>query len=163
MPNNVQTGRSLIRIYARLKGELDKAKYDEDVLIEAKRARAYIRHIVALMPLLNVDFEPSSIKAVRTRVRIGPLPHGGMRKGALAVLKQDGGYMNYRDLANGILARSKKVLDVADMRDFVQKLREALFFMSEKGSVVYESPIKFGAWEKNQRVKLSPTLFRQAD
>jgi hypothetical protein len=83
--------KSLTGIYARLKGELIKAADGEDVLIESKAAKAYMRHIAALMPLLGAEFEPKEIKPWKSRLRSGPLGHGGMRTAALTLLKSNGG------------------------------------------------------------------------
>lgn len=61
--------KSLTSIYARLRGELLKAKNDEDVLIESKAAKAYMHHIDGLMPLFGAEFEPKGFNA--------GLTHGG--------------------------------------------------------------------------------------
>ena len=120
-----------------------------------------MRCIEGLMPLLNVDFDPESIKAVRTRVQIGPLEWGELRTGTLVVLKDNGGWMNAREIAEALLARRRALLDQRDMKHFVQKVREALFFQMRAGAVERELDIEPTQGDRIQRYRLSRTLFRR--
>lgn len=150
-----------MRLYGRLKGELRKAATDEEPLITPEVSRKYMRCIEGLMPLLNVDFDPEAIKAVRTRVQIGPLEWGELRTGTLVVLKDNGGWMNAREIAEALLARRRALLDQRDMKHFVQKVREALFFQMRAGAVERELDIEPTQGDRIQRYRLSRTLFRR--
>lgn len=147
-------------MYVRLKGELRKAACDEEALLDPEAARRYMGHVEGLMPLLGVDFDPSELKAVRTRVQVGPLDWGDLRSGSLAVLKGRGDWMTYREIAEALLARRQKDLDVPTMAKFVQKVREALFFQTRAGAVERELAIGFGVHDQKQRFRLSRTMFR---
>lgn len=67
--------QGLIRIYGRLQGELDKDKDNRDALIDPAQSKVLVGHIEGLMPLFGVDFDPASVRTVRTCVRdpIGPI------------------------------------------------------------------------------------------
>lgn len=52
--STTQTARGLLRIYARLKGELVKQRSGEDVMMEACEAARVMEHIAALPPFLGV-------------------------------------------------------------------------------------------------------------
>jgi hypothetical protein len=82
-----QTARNLIRLYARLKGEVQKATDGEDTFMWANEAKAYMRHISRLMVLLGIDWHPGDIRPVKTRVQSGPLPWSKLRPRILAVLR----------------------------------------------------------------------------
>jgi hypothetical protein len=155
-----QTARGLLRIYGRLKGELAKARSGEDVFMEPDEARAYMAHIKGLMPLLGVDFDPKAIRTVRSREQVGPLSHGGMRGGTLAVLKRNGGWMTYREIMQAHLTRSGAKLNKEEERHFLQKIREALFFLTKDGAVERELNISVGKTDELQRFRLSRKMFR---
>jgi len=147
-------------LYIRLKGELRKAACDEEALLDPAAAKSYMKHIEGLMPLLGVDFDPDLLKPVRTRVQIGPLDWGDLRSGTLAVLKGHGDWMTYRGIAEALLSRRQKDLDVPNMAKFVQKVREALFFQMKAGAVERELAIGLGVHDQKQRFRLSRKMFR---
>lgn len=159
----LQTARALILMYGRLKGELDKSARGEAVLIHPGDAELHMSRIIGLMPLLGVDFDPTVVKTVRTRIQVGPLDWGNLRTGTLTVLRAHGGWMSYREIAEALLARNRKqqTLDVAGMSRFVQKVRESLFFQTKGGLVERESDIGVGESDLIQRFSLSRTKFRQ--
>lgn len=90
-----QAARCLLRLYARLRGELEKANDGEAVLVRRDDAMRAMGHIAALMPILEVDFDPSALKPVRTRIRVGPLKHGELRTSILAALRAGADWMTY--------------------------------------------------------------------
>jgi hypothetical protein len=50
-----QTARDLIRLYARLKGEVQKSTDGEDTFMWANKAKVSMRHISRLMVLMGID------------------------------------------------------------------------------------------------------------
>ena len=155
----LQTARGLIRLYARLKGEQWKRLKGEACFIEADQVGAYMAHIAALMPLLNVNFVPANIKPVRTRLQVTPMDYGDIRGGILKALKKTREWMTYAEVADAVLAAHHLTLPPARYRHFLQKLREAMFFLKREGAVLQEKEIAFGQGEQLQRWMLSPTMF----
>jgi hypothetical protein len=92
----MQTGRALIRLHQRLRGELAKQQYGEQLLVTIKTVRRAMIAIEALMPILGVDFDESLLRVVRNRVRVSPLGHGGMRAGILSALRMCQKAMTYQ-------------------------------------------------------------------
>ena len=156
----VQTAQALVRLFGRLKGELSKASAGEDVMIPIGDVELHMSRIIGLMPLLGIDFDPEAVKTVKTRVQAGPLKWGNLRSGTLAVLRHRGDWMTYREIAEALIARNGKTLDVALMSKFVQKVRESLFFQMKAGTVERELEIASGVMDQNQRFRLSRTRFR---
>ena len=156
----LQTARGLLRIHARLRGELAKAKDGQDVFLEPDDARAAMGHIAALMPLLGVRFDPSAMKPIRTLPKIGPLGYGDVRAGILAALRASGGWMTCSELADAVLAKHRVTLDVPTHAHFLQKLREAAHALASQDAVERESALKFGEFAGLQRWRLSQRLFR---
>ncbi len=156
----VQTARGLLRIYARLRGELAKAKDGEELLMMPADAHAAMNHIEALMPLLAVRFDPSALKPIRTRPKIGPLGYGDVRGGVLAALRAHGGWMSYTELADAVLAKHKATLASPAYAHFLQKLKEAAHVLAKQGAVEREFALKFSYSASVQRLRLSQTLFR---
>jgi hypothetical protein len=150
-----QTARGLIRFYVRLKGELAKANAGEEVLLNPEAAQAAMNHITALMPLLGVDFDPSRLKAVRTYPKVGPLEYGDVRAGVQAVLRAaKGGWMTFREIADGILCRHGLTLSPPQYRHFLQKVREATHLLKTRGFVEPERILKLGENTAEQRWRL---------
>ena len=156
----LQTARGLLRIHARLRGELAKAKDGQDVFLQPDDARAAMGHIAALMPLLGVRFDPSAMKPIRTLPKIGPLGYGDIRAGILAALRASGSWMTYPELVDAVLAKHRVTLDVPAHAHFLQKLREAVHALAGQGAVEKESALKFGDYASVQRCRLSQRLFR---
>lgn len=158
-----QTARNLIRLYARLKGEVQKATDGEDTFMWANEAKAYMRHISRLMVLLGVDWHPGDIRPVKTRVQSGPLPWAKLRPGVLAVLRANykKGWVSYEEIAIAILAREGVKVDQKDMKLFKQRIREGCWFLVRDGFIEKEYPaMKPTDPEKLQRFKLSSKRFR---
>lgn len=149
-----QTARGLIRIYARLKGELAKANDGEEVMVPPDQALAAMEHIAALMPLLGTEFVPSKLRPLRTRPHIGPLGYGDVRSGVLAALRHRGGWMTYNELADAVLRRNRLTLSPEHRRHFLQKLREATHALRKQGLVEPEHNLKLGDHATEQRWRL---------
>lgn len=157
-----QTARNLIRLYARLKGEVQKATDGEDTFMWATEAHAYMRNISRLMVLLGIDWHPGDIKPVKTRVQSGPLPWSKLRPRILAVLRanREKGWMSYEEIAIALLAREGVSLDQKEMKLFKQRVREGCWFYVQRGFIEKEKPgMKPTDAEKLQRFKLSAKRF----
>lgn len=157
-----QLARGLIRLHARLRGELQKAADDEELLVEPEAAWAAMAHAEALIGFLGVHFEPLDIKPVRTRPRAGHLPHGKLRTEILVVLKLSGEWLTYREIAQSIITRNQLTLEPAQHRHFLQKLREAALALCTKGLLEREAPLQLGDASTLQRMRLSRRMFRPA-
>lgn len=95
--------QDLIRLYQRLAGELEKRKVGESQLLGREAAEAGMHHIRALLELLRVDFDPRRIKPRRSRVQIGPLDYGGVRRGILRTLKAADAWMTYAEIVDALI------------------------------------------------------------
>lgn len=157
-----QTARNLIRLYARLKGEVQKAVDGEETLMWPSQAKTYMRYITSLMTLLGVDWDPSRIKPVKSRPKNGPLPWAKLRPVVLAVLRANGGWMTYEDIAQGILKRGRVSLDGSPMSLFRQRVREGCWFLVRDGLIEKETPVRSPESDKLQRFRLSSKRFRTA-
>ena len=160
--STAQTARGLLRIYSRLKGELVKAQTGEDVMVHSDEAQQVMAHIEALMPFLGVNFDPTALKPVRTRVLVGPLDFGDMRAGVPAQLRVRGDWMTYVELVDPILAQHRVTLTPSQRKHFLQKLREGAHFLMKAGAVECETAIDDGHRDGRtpQRWRLSRTMFR---
>ncbi|MES2784255.1 MAG: hypothetical protein V4684_02245 [Pseudomonadota bacterium] len=159
-----QTARSLIRLYARLKGEVQKAVDGEEALMWPSQAKTYMRYITSLMTLLGVDWDPSLIKPRKTRAKNGPVPWAKLRPGVLAVLRANKGWMTYEEIAVAILKREGVTVEGAPMSLFRQRVREGCWFLVRDGLIEKETPSRRPESEKLQRFRLSAKRFRlQAD
>lgn len=160
--STTQTARGLLRIYSRLKGELVKARTGEDAMVEPVEAQRVMEHIAALMPFLGVDFAPDELKAVRTRVLVGPLDFGDLRSGVLAQLRARGEWMTYAEVADAILTQHRVTLTPSQRKHFLQKLREGMHVLMKAGAVECETSIDDGHRDGRtlQRWRLSRKMFR---
>jgi hypothetical protein len=61
-----QMARGLIRMHARLRGELAKINLDEEILVPIEEAQAAMVHIEGVLAFIGVDFVPSLIKPIIT-------------------------------------------------------------------------------------------------
>ena len=75
--------RTLVGVYQRLAGELDKALAGESVFIPPADAKAAMAHVLATLEFLGVKVDRRKLKARRTRPQIGLLNYGGIRRGIL--------------------------------------------------------------------------------
>jgi hypothetical protein len=153
--------RVLIRLYGRLLGEIAKSKAGERVLIPAKQTQIYLNSIEALMPLLGKSFNKKSVRANRTRPRIGPLEEGDLTSGILAALRDKDDWLSYQQIAESILATHSIKLIGAARKHFLQKLREATHDLGARGFVVREKEIAFGDTSSIQRWRLCRERFRR--
>jgi hypothetical protein len=153
--------RVLIRLYGRLLGEIAKSKAGERVLIPAKQTQIYLNSIEALMPLLGKNFHKKSVRANRTRPRIGPLEEGDLTSGILAALRDNDDWLTYQQIAESILATHSIKLVGATRTHFLQKLREATHDLGARGFVVREKEIAFGDTSSIQRWRLRRERFRR--
>jgi hypothetical protein len=162
LPNlSISIIQGLIRIYGRLQGELDKAKDNRDALIEPAQSKELMGHIKGLMPLFGVDFDPSSVRTVRTRVRDSPLKHGQLRHGILLALKKNGGFMTYQEVLDFIIAKHRLTLSYKEQTLLLLRVKQALFFLMGLEEVERESEIPRGANDERQRFRLCAGKYRQ--
>lgn len=161
-----QLARNLIYIYARLKGEVAKTDDRQALMIPLVQAKAYMRYIQHLMPLLRVDFDPGAIAPVRSRMLDGPLKWGEVRIGALKVLKKHGDWMSCREIAEAVLSLHQKVLTPVLKIKFVKVMNESLFLQYKSGTLEREFEPKLEATQgadarpHHQRYRLSQKRFR---
>jgi len=158
---SVSIVQGLIRIYGRLQGELDKAQDDRDALIDPAQSKVLMGHIEGLMPLFGVDFDPASVKTVRTRVHEGPLKHGELRHGVLLALKKNGGFMTYQEVADFIVAKHRLKLSDSELTLLLLRVKQGMFFLMKLGEVERELEIPKGANDERQRFKLCAAKYRQ--
>jgi hypothetical protein len=79
--------RGLIRLYMRLRGELAKSRSTEQVYVPISKARRLMQAIDGLMPIFGINFDPTRLRSIRTRRRVGPFEYGGLRHGVNGGLK----------------------------------------------------------------------------
>jgi hypothetical protein len=154
------TARSLLRIYVRLWGELEKAAAGDEVMMAPEEAQRAMENIEALMPLLGVNFDRSKLRPVRTLPKNGPLDFGELRSNILAVLRKAGDWLTYPEIADTILRMHSVEMTVAQRSYFVQKVREAIHALVQRGVLEKERSLEPCAQKGLQRVRLSQTLFR---
>lgn len=155
-----QSARALIRIHCRLRGEVEKAKIGMKPLVSRREARAMMKHIEALLEFLGINFDPSTLRPTWTVPKVGHLEHGGMRRGILDALRQ-GNWLTYRDIGKTIVANRRLQLTPKQFHDFLQKLREAMFVMKQRGIVSFKHKLRFGDYQAIQRVRLSPAMLNR--
>jgi hypothetical protein len=154
-----QVSRSLIRLHCHLRGEVSKKTSRANALASPKKAKALMNHIEALLEFFGVDFDPSLLPVRRSVPKVGPLDHGGLRRGILAALREKD-WMSYQEIAEEIKRRNGLELNVARHRHFVQKLREASHVLLHENVLEREKSIEFGDHTQTQRLRLSRTLYR---
>jgi hypothetical protein len=158
--STTQTARALLRIYARLKGELAKARRGNETMVPPDEAQALMGHIEAVVTFLGVAFEPSALRAIRTSPHIGPLEYGDLRANVLVQLRRRRDWMTYREIAEGIVAEHEVTLSPSQYKHFLQKLREATHALAHAGAVEPETVHPPLDGSTTQRWRLSDTLFR---
>lgn len=155
--------QGLIRIYGRLQGEIDKTSDGRQRLIEQDQAKEIMGHIEGLMPLSGIDFDPTAVKSIRTRVRTGPLKHGELRHGALTALKKNAGFMTYREIMNFIITKHRLKLSIHEQTQLLQSVKTAMFFLFRIKEVERESELDSkGGNDELQRFRLSLSKYRQS-
>lgn len=154
-----QLARALIRLHARLRGELVKKAEGHEVLVEPEKATEAMQHIEGVIHFLNVNFAPAAIRPIRTWPKVGPLGYGDVRAESLAALRKCGDWMTYKEIADAIVLKRKLVLNATQHEHFLQKLREAVHALKREGAVVPEIALKRGQGQVQQRWRLS-SMFR---
>lgn len=153
-----QLAQGLIRLYQRLAGELEKRKTGEAQLLTRDDAQAGMHHIRALLKLLRVDFDPRRIKPRRSRVQIGPLDHGGVRRGILRALKVANRWMTYAEIVDALIVAHDLVLPPDARRHFQQKIREACSILKQGGLIEPELELGPGKEPRRQRWRIAKRL-----
>jgi hypothetical protein len=136
----IQAARTLIRRYIRYQGELKKAASGEQVLVSAAKSKKMLVHLAAVLGDMNVKFSPTVLKAIRTRPPSGPLEWGQVRAGILKTLRIGNEWMNYSQIADALLVDHGLRLhqDSKRYRHFLQKVREAVHVLANRGHVEQE-------------------------
>lgn len=155
-----QLARGLIRLHARLRGELLKKSQGQVTFVEPEAATEGMRSIEGVIRLLGVRFDPGAIKPIKTWPKVGPMGYGDLRAEILAALRKHGSWMAYSEMADAIAAKRRLCLDVHQRRHFLQKLREATHALSSEGAVECEKSLQRGQGQQTQRWRLSE-LFGQ--
>lgn len=155
-----QLARTLIRLHARLRGELLKHSQGEPAFVEAERAAQTLAHIEAVIRFLDVPFDPAAIRPLRTRPHTGPLGHGDLRAETLAALRWRDDWMTYTEIAATIIEKRRLRLDDDQYQHFLQKLREATHMLKGQGAVIPEQSRPPGNFPSPQRWRLAPMLRR---
>lgn len=158
--STTQTARALLRIYARLKGELAKARRGDETMVPPEEARALMGHIEAIVAFLGIAFAPDALRAIRTSPHIGPLEYGDLRANILAQLRRRRDWATYREIAEGIVAEHELTLSASQYKHFLQKLREATHALAQAGAVEPEMTHPPLDGSTPQRWRLSEALFR---
>jgi hypothetical protein len=144
----------LIRLYQRLAGEIEKAEDGEAPLLSEEDAAAEMHHVTALLAILGVNFDSRRLKARKTRIQIGPLDYGGMRRGMLKALRTTGTWMSYSEIVDALVVRYDLVLTVEQRRHFQQKIREAASILRQAGLIEPELRLAPGCGPQQQRWRL---------
>jgi hypothetical protein len=127
--------RDLLRLHMRLKGELAKHAERETVLVQPGEVHRLLVSIAGLMRLLEIDFDPTALPTIRTRIQLSPLGYGGMRAGIVRILRESEAAMSYEELTQAILARRGAQLSIGRYRRFRQKIREACHALAKRGRI----------------------------
>jgi hypothetical protein len=155
-----QSARALIRIHCRLRGEIEKAKGNVKPLVPRREALATMRHIEAMLKFLGINFDQSALRPTWTVPKVGHLEHGGMRRGILDALRH-GDWLTYREIGKKIVAERRLKLTSKQFHDFLQKLREAMFVMKQRGILTFKHKLSFGDYQAIQRVRLSQAMLNR--
>src|ERR1700678_3193810 len=149
-----QSARALIRLHCRLRGELEKVKGGVKPLVQRREAIATMKHIEAMLKFLGINFDQSALRPTWTVPKVAQLEHGGMRRGILDALRH-GDWLTYREIGKAIVATRSLQLTPKQFHDFLQKLREAMFVMKQRGILSFKHKLRFGDYQAIQRVRLS--------
>ena len=77
-------------------------------------------HIRALLKMLGTNFDSGRLKPRRTRIQVGPLDYGGMKRGMLRTLKRRGDWMTYTEFVDTLILEHQLSLSVPQRRHFQQ-------------------------------------------
>jgi hypothetical protein len=153
-----QLAQGLIRLYQRLAGELEKHRAGETSLLSAEEAASGMGHIRALLTMLGVHFESRRIRPRKTRIQIGPLDYGGMKRGILKTLKSRGDWMTYTEVVDTLIREHRLNLTVSQRRHFQQKIREAAHALKKAGLIEPQLDLGPGRDPQEQRWRLSVAI-----
>jgi hypothetical protein len=150
--------RGLIRLHMRLRGELEKSRSTEQTYVPILKARRLMQAIDGLMPIFGINFDPTGLRSIRTRRRVGPFEYGGLRHGILTTLRRANRWMTYEEIATCLLASRQVSLARERYRHFLQKLREAVLFLRRRGRLDAESAIgiRDGLTRQRWRIRARP-------
>ncbi|MDP9008356.1 MAG: hypothetical protein M3N91_06550 [Pseudomonadota bacterium] len=129
-------------------------------LVPRREARAMMKHIEAMLEFLGINFDQSALKPTWTVPKVGHLEHGGMRRGILDALRH-GQWLTYREIGKTIVANRSLQLTPKQFHDFLQKLREAMFVMKQRGILTFKRKLRFGDYQAIQRVRLSQAMLNR--
>jgi hypothetical protein len=152
--------RGLIRLHMRLRGERDKSRSTERVYVPISKARKLMQAIEGLMPIFGINFDPTRLRSIRTRRRVGPFEYGGLRHGILTTLRRANRWMSYEEIATTLLERRQVSLARERYRHFLQKLREAVLFLRRRGRLDAESAVGIRDGLTRQRWRIRPRPVR---
>lgn len=161
--NVIKTTRlaqDLIRLYQRFAGELEKHRSGETPLVSAEEAMAGMEHIRALLKALGIKFDSRRIKPRKTRIQIGPLDHGGMKRGILKALKLRGDWMTYTEIVDALTRSHRLHLTAPQRRHFLQKIREAAHALKKTHLIEPEQSLGPGREPQEQRWRLAASYRR---
>jgi hypothetical protein len=147
-------------MHCRLRGEIEKAKEGVTPLVPREEARATMKHIEGMLRFLGINFDQSALKPTWTVPKVGHLEHGGMRRGILDVLRH-GEWLTYREVGKIIVANRGLRLTPRQFHDFLQKLREAMFALKQRGILTFKHKLRFGDYRAIQRVRLSQAMLNR--
>lgn len=157
---STQLAQGLIRLYQRFAGELEKHRTGEAPLVSAKDAAAGMEHVRALLKVLGTDFDSRRIKPRRTRIQVGPLDYGGMKRGMLRALKIRGDWMTYAEIVDTLVLEHRLNLSVDHRRHFLQKIREAAHALKKAGLIEPQLDPDPGREPQEQRWRLAASIRR---
>jgi hypothetical protein len=152
--------RGLIRLHMRLRGEIDKSRSTEQTYVPISKARRLMRAIEGVMPIFGINFDPSRLRSIRTRRRVGPFEYGGLRHGILTTLRRANRWMSYEEIATTLLNGRQVSLARERYRHFLQKLREAVLFLRRRGRLDAESAVGIRDGLTRQRWRIRPRPVR---
>ena len=153
-----QLAQGLIRLYQRLAGELEKHRAAETPLLSAEEAAAGMGHIRALLTMLGVNFDSRRVRPRKTRIQIGPLDYGGMKRGILKTLKNRGAWMTYTEIVDALAHEHRLSLTESHRRHFQQKIRETAHALKKAGLIEPQLDLGPGCDPQEQRWRLTAAL-----
>lgn len=152
--------QDLIRLYQRFAGELDKHHSGEMPLVSSEEATAGMAHIRALLKMLGINFDSRRLKPRRTRIQVGPLDYGGMKRGMLRTLKRRGDWMTYTEIVDTLILEHQLSLSVPQRRHFQQKIREAAHALKKAGLIEPRLDLGPGRDPQEQQWRLAASIRR---
>ncbi len=155
--------RSLLRLYGRLLGEVQKRRDGQPQLVRQERVERGLAAISDLLDVLGTGSDLGRIRPIKTWPKIGPFDFGEMQQALLVALKSSPDeWMTVREIADSIARQHALELNEEQRAHFLQKLREALHRTKNDGGFVEpERSIAKGDGRLEQRWRLNPAKFRR--